>query len=73
MVRLARQRFRRELDDVLDGVEGEADPIEAVGRLGARLILQQALEDEATEFLGRARYERAESGSPTATAISAAP
>ena len=28
-------------------------------RLGARLILQQALEDEVTEFLGRARYERA--------------
>jgi len=43
---------------VLDGVEGEADPIEAVGRLGARLILQQALEDEVTEFLGRLRYER---------------
>jgi putative transposase len=26
--------------------------------LGARLILQQALEDEVTEFLGRGRYER---------------
>jgi transposase-like protein len=26
--------------------------------LGARLILQQALEDELSEFLGRARYER---------------
>jgi putative transposase len=38
---------------------GEEDPIEAVGRLGARLILQQALEDEVTEFLGRGRYERA--------------
>ena len=38
---------------------GEDDPIEAVGRLGARLILQQALEDEVTEFLGRRRYERA--------------
>ena len=34
--------------------------MEAIGRLGARLILQQALEDEVTEFLGRARYERAE-------------
>jgi transposase-like protein len=29
------------------------------GRLGARLISQQALEDEVTEFLGRARYQRA--------------
>jgi transposase-like protein len=34
--------------------------VETVGRLGARLILQQALEDEVTEFLGRACYERAE-------------
>jgi putative transposase len=54
------ERFRSELDVVLAGVTGEDDPIETVGRLGARLILQQALEDEVTEFLGRARYERVE-------------
>jgi mutator family transposase len=53
------ERFRRELDDVLAGVDGEADPVERIGRLGARLILRQALEDEVSEFLGRARYERA--------------
>jgi putative transposase len=53
------ERFRSELDEVLAGVDGQEDPIEMVGRLGARLILQQALEDEVTEFLGRARYERA--------------
>jgi putative transposase len=53
------ERFRSELDEVLAGVVGEDDPIEVVGRLGARLILQQALEDEVTEFLGRRRYERA--------------
>ncbi len=53
------ERFRRELDETLAGVAGEQDPIEVVGRLGARLILQQALEDEVTEFLGRGRYERA--------------
>jgi putative transposase len=53
------ERFRRELDDVLAGVDAELDPVERIGRLGARLILQQALEDEVTEFLGRARYERA--------------
>jgi hypothetical protein len=40
------ERFRAELDEVLAGVAGEQDPIETVGRLGARLILQQALEDE---------------------------
>jgi transposase-like protein len=54
------ERFRRELDELLAGVGGEEDPIETVGRLGARLILQQALEDEVSEFLGRRRYERAE-------------
>jgi transposase-like protein len=56
------ERFRRELDEVLEGIDRESDPVEAVGRLGARLILQQALEDEVSEFLGRARYER--SGEP---------
>ena len=54
------ERFRSELDEALAGVGAEQDPVEVVGRLGARLILQQALEDEVTEFLGRARYERAQ-------------
>src|SRR5215204_4335364 len=53
------ERFRSELDEALAGVGQAQDPVETVGRLGARLILQQALEDEVTEFLGRARYERA--------------
>src|SRR6266581_5251333 len=52
------ERLRRELHDLIDGVGDESDPIEAIGRLGARLILQQALEEELTEFLGRERYER---------------
>ena len=55
------ERLRRELDDVLNGITEEQDPVEAVARLGARLILQQALEDEVTEFLGRERYQRADS------------
>jgi putative transposase len=54
------ERFRAEFDDALAGVGREQDPVETIGRLGARLILQQALEDEVTEFLGRRRYERAE-------------
>jgi len=56
------ERLRRELDDVLKGIGDEQDLIEVVARLGARLILQQALEDEVTEFVGRVRYERAEGG-----------
>ncbi len=53
------ERFRPELDEVSGGIGADGgDPLETIGRLGARLILQQALEDELTEFLGRARYER---------------
>jgi hypothetical protein len=33
------ERLRRELDDVLNGIIEEQDPIETVARLGARLIL----------------------------------
>jgi putative transposase len=54
------ERLRRELDEVLAGVGEHDDPVEAVARIGARLILQQALEDEVTEFLGRERYARAD-------------
>jgi transposase-like protein len=52
------ERLRRELEEIVAGAGDEHDPIEAVGRLGARLIVQQALEEELTEFLGRERYER---------------
>ena len=50
--------LRHELDAVVADAGELHDPIEEIGRLGARLIIQQALEDELTEFLGRARYER---------------
>src|SRR3954449_4704329 len=56
------ERLRRVLDEVLAGVGECGDPVEAVARLGARLILQQALEDEVSDFLGRERYERADEG-----------
>ncbi len=56
------ERLRRELDEVLAGVGECDDPVEAVARVGARLIMQQALEDEVTEFLGRERYQRAGDG-----------
>jgi putative transposase len=52
------ERLRCEFDEVLNGVAECGDPVEAVARVGARLIMQQALEDEVTEFLGRKRYAR---------------
>jgi hypothetical protein len=52
------ERLRRELEDVIGGAGEELDPIEAIGRLGARLILQQALEEELSD-LPRPRALRA--------------
>jgi putative transposase len=58
MARIApSERFRRELDELIASGP-ETDPIEEIARAGARVILQQALEDEAAGFLGRGRYER---------------
>jgi transposase-like protein len=34
------------------------DALSTLGRRGAQLVLQRAVEDEATAFLHRARYER---------------
>ena len=36
----------------------EQDTLSALGRLGARLVLQRAVEEEVASFLQRARYER---------------
>ena len=40
------ERFRRELDEALAGVGRDDDPVETIAHLGARLILQVALESE---------------------------
>ena len=37
---------------------GDANRIAEIGRLGARLVLQRAVEDEVADFLQRDRYER---------------
>jgi len=49
---------------LLDGLEGEAgggglDQLSKLGRLGAQLVFQRAIEEEVAAFLGRARFERA--------------
>jgi transposase-like protein len=43
---------------LLDGVEDPAR-LADLGRLGARLVIQRAVDEEVAAFLGRARYERA--------------
>src|SRR5690349_2975332 len=47
-----------QIADVLSrGIE-DNEQLAELGRLGTRLVLQRAVEDEVTAFLGRARYER---------------
>jgi putative transposase len=52
-------RIRGEIDALFDGSCELCEVIEDVARLGARLIIQTALEAEVEVFLGRARYQRA--------------
>jgi putative transposase len=40
------------------GLSEEGDHLAELGRLGARLVLQRAVEEEVAAFLQRARYER---------------
>ena len=42
---------------LLDGLD-EPDALGRIGRLGAQLVIQRAVEEEVAAFLGRARYER---------------
>jgi transposase-like protein len=46
------------IEAVLTGGLADTDALSTLGRLGAQLILQRAVEEEVAIFLGRARYER---------------
>src|SRR3954447_25462376 len=63
-------RIRGEIDALFDGSRELAEVIEDVARLGARLIIQTAVEAEVEVFLGRARYQR-RSDAPQARAVRA--
>ncbi|MGQ0803678.1 MAG: IS256 family transposase, partial [Actinomycetota bacterium] len=55
------EELRAEIDDLFGESDDQrqlADTLEEVARLGARLLLQTALEAEVTEFLCRNRYQR---------------
>ena len=52
-------RIRDEIDALFAADRDLVGILEDVARLGARLIIQTAVEAEVTEFLGRARYQRA--------------
>src|SRR5438270_10761804 len=52
-------RLEQQIAEVLSsGLGDDGEHLAELGRLGARLVLQRALEEEVTAFLHRARYER---------------
>jgi putative transposase len=67
------EAIRAEIDALFTAERDLVDILEDVARLGARLIIQAAMEAEVGAFLGRARYQRTaattdESGQVTARA-----
>jgi putative transposase len=53
------EKIRNEIDALFAEDHDLGEMLEQVARLGARLIIQTAMEAEVEEFLGRARYQRA--------------
>src|SRR5437870_1120827 len=52
-------RLEAQIEELLgDELAANSEKLAELGRLGARLVLQRAVEDEVTAFLGRARYQR---------------
>ena len=51
-------RIEEAIEEVLLTGFGDPDRLTELGRLGTQLVLQRAVEEEVTAFLGRARYER---------------
>jgi putative transposase len=68
MARIARiapsVRLEQQIEELLaNGFGDKGEQLAELGRLGARLVLQKAVDEEVAAFLGRARYQR----TPTAT------
>jgi transposase-like protein len=52
-------RLEAQIAELLtDGLAADGHKLAELGRLGARLVLQRAVDEEVAAFLGRARYER---------------
>src|SRR5207237_5885474 len=52
-------RLEAQIAELLSqGLADNRDRLAELGRLGARLVLQRAVDEEVAAFLGRARYER---------------
>jgi putative transposase len=59
------QKMRQQIDDLLEnGISSQDNLLGTLLQLGAQLIVQEALEQETTEQLGRAHYQHREPGEP---------
>jgi transposase-like protein len=55
------ERIRQQISELLEnGLESEDNPLGALMQLSAQLVVQEALESETTEQLGRGYYQRRE-------------
>ena len=52
------ERLEQAIAGLLEDQTWDAGRLSELGRLGAQLIIQRAVEEEVSEFLARARYER---------------
>jgi transposase-like protein len=52
------ERIRKELNEIFKGISGEDFIMSKFINKAASLILQEFLENEVTEYLGRGHYER---------------
>jgi transposase-like protein len=58
-------QIRQQIDELLNnGIEAQDSPLGALLHLGAQLVVQEALERETTERLGRAWYQHRTPGEP---------
>ena len=57
-------QMSKRLFELLDGQAETEDLLSELMRRGTERLLQQALEEEVTDFLGRARYERSDEETP---------
>ncbi len=65
---------REEIGELLGGgVAPETNILSALAELGVRYVVQQGLEQEQTDHLGRGRYERGAVGRVGATATRTRP
>src|SRR6266700_4223822 len=52
-------RLEQQIEELLtNGLGKDGEHLGELGRLGARLVLQRAIDEEVAAFLSRARYER---------------